>query len=165
VLHCGACFHICQQSCSGERRCNAGVCTEPQKMTVALADPTTGCVVAWDERYAFSQSEADACVQGFYPNLKAGAPTGPYNFQAWCRGSLCEDWLRVPGLSQGDAQKCIESYRPPPYCTVSPGPCTNCGFLSNCGGKCVDRATDATHCGFCDNACPANTKCVNGWCV
>ncbi|MHC4947798.1 MAG: hypothetical protein ACYTG1_06000 [Planctomycetota bacterium] len=39
------------------------------------------------------------------------------------------------------------------------------GDLVNCGGACVDPATDPSHCGACGNVCPAGTTCVAGACV
>jgi len=39
------------------------------------------------------------------------------------------------------------------------------GGCETCGGKdCVALASDAAHCGACDNACPAGVACENGAC-
>jgi plastocyanin len=34
-----------------------------------------------------------------------------------------------------------------------------------CGGACVDRQTDSSHCGACGVACPAAARCTNGSCL
>ena len=36
---------------------------------------------------------------------------------------------------------------------------------AKCGKACVNRKTDARHCGACGNACAAGQTCVNGACV
>jgi hypothetical protein len=48
----------------------------------------------------------------------------------------------------------------------SPGPTQFCPTgLTDCGGQCVNRRTDAKNCGLCGKACdPLHETCVNGQC-
>jgi len=43
------------------------------------------------------------------------------------------------------------------------GACT-CPPQNTCGMACVDKTTNNSHCGVCNNACPAPSTCMNGQC-
>jgi hypothetical protein len=97
--------------------------------------------------------------------------------------SLCSGWsLIVPGspeksfLYQKLAATRPTCGEPMPLGQRLPAASTQCiadwisglaatGGCETCGGtECVALASDANHCGRCDNACPAGVACENGKC-
>jgi hypothetical protein len=69
----------------------------------------------------------------------------------------CGERMPLAGhISDADA-KCIADW----ITAMAPtGGCETCG-----GAECVAFASDAQHCGSCDNACPAGVACENGSCA
>lgn len=59
------------------------------------------------------------------------------------------DWRSEPGYSVGDGGAC----------RADAG-----ATLTACAGRCVDTASNASHCGACNNACAESQRCVAGRC-
>ncbi|MDP2339482.1 MAG: hypothetical protein Q8O67_00880 [Deltaproteobacteria bacterium] len=82
-----------------------------------------------------------------------------------CIGGQCLPTLCHPAISgqacavDGDAGTCGAAE----VCIADPGGCS--APLSDCGGTCVNQATDEQHCGTCGLACGgASPVCVDGQC-
>ncbi len=72
-------------------------------------------------------------------------------------------------LVRRDGGGVVDTGRPPTDSGVTPPAdsgtgCTTAG-QTRCGSNCVDTQVNLTHCGRCNNECPAGQQCVSGACT
>ncbi len=73
-----------------------------------------------------------------------------------CSGGAC---MCAPQYAGPSCDRCAPGYTGYPTCSM------DCGAQTNCGGRCVDTASDAANCGGCGRTCVTGQVCSGGRCM
>lgn len=98
------------------------------------------------------------CCEGVCKNIQEDEEN------CWSCGNVCEEGKLCQFGRCEDPCELDDSYSPPPV--IIPTPSTCAAGLTCCpDGECADLERDETHCGSCDNQCPAGQECWDRECI
>jgi len=160
--NCGACGNACLAT----ETCSAGSCVEPMMCPMGQQDCGSGCTDTSTDsmhcgRCGNPCDADDTCMDG------SCQPAACASDQMRC-GASCVDTQ----TDSANCGTCGTTCATSEMCTAGscvsacPSGQTPCTVVEDMRMMtvCVDTATDASHCGTCNNACPMGQSCGGGTC-
>ncbi len=168
--NCGACGQSCAAGPGIPRACVGGQCSSACAAGLGNCDSNreNGCETDFRSdpdncgSCGHQCEAAESCRNGACVTVCA-AGLGDCDRDP---GNGCETDLRTAVTDCGRCRvACRGGTNATPVCSAGSCSVTCPDALFGCGRDCVDRQTDAHHCGGCNNRCATGSECEGGQCV